>query len=165
MEAQKSNGKTYAEKLKDPRWQRLRLEVFQRDDFACTQCGATDKPLHCHHIHYVWGREPWDYSIDDLLTVCADCHERLTDDAKGFKAVLADLLTSGEVDYSSLVTFLITLCFHPICIDDVNRMLSVLYQVQPGDARRLFEEMIQAAEGLPKVGAKAVEVADGRRLD
>lgn len=27
--------KTYAEKLKDPRWQKRRLEIFERDDWTC----------------------------------------------------------------------------------------------------------------------------------
>jgi hypothetical protein len=35
----------YAEKLKDPRWQKKRLEVFQRDDFIVSlPGGAKRKP-------------------------------------------------------------------------------------------------------------------------
>jgi len=52
---------TYSEKLKDPRWQRKRLEVMQRDDFTCRNCGAKDKTLHIHHVRYLKGFEPWEY--------------------------------------------------------------------------------------------------------
>lgn len=66
---------TYSEKLKDPRWQKKRLEVMHRDGFACLDCGATDKPLNVHHTHYHKGG-PWETGVEHLRTVCADCHEK-----------------------------------------------------------------------------------------
>jgi 5-methylcytosine-specific restriction endonuclease McrA len=33
-----------------PEWQRMRLAVFQRDNFTCQYCGATDKALDCDHV-------------------------------------------------------------------------------------------------------------------
>lgn len=70
----------YSEKLKDPRWQRKRLEVLQRDDFTCLACGAKDKQLHVHHCYYVSGRDPWEYDSDSMLTWCKDCHKKADDD-------------------------------------------------------------------------------------
>ena len=29
----------YSEKLKDPRWQKKRLEILERDNFRCQYCG------------------------------------------------------------------------------------------------------------------------------
>jgi len=66
----------YSELLKDPRWQRKRLEVMQRDDFACRLCNDKTKTLHVHHKRYVWRRDPWEYHADELETVCETCHER-----------------------------------------------------------------------------------------
>lgn len=43
---------SYAFKLKDPRWQRKRLEILQRDNFTCQECYATDKELNVHHLIY-----------------------------------------------------------------------------------------------------------------
>lgn len=63
---------TYAEKLRDPRWQRRRLEIMQRDGWACVFCGATDKTLAVHHFAYTG--EPWEARDDDLATACEDCH-------------------------------------------------------------------------------------------
>lgn len=65
---------TYAEKLKDPRWQKKRLEVLNRDEFTCRYCGDTKTTLHVHHLYYSKGAEPWDYDECELLTVCEDCH-------------------------------------------------------------------------------------------
>jgi hypothetical protein len=63
----------YPELLKDPRWQRKRLEIFQRDNFTCQICLAADKTLHVHHIKYV-GRYPWETPDKYLLTLCEFCH-------------------------------------------------------------------------------------------
>jgi len=65
----------YAEKLKDPRWQRKRLEVLSRTDFKCENCGDGETTLHVHHSFYERGREPWEYDAETLRSYCADCHE------------------------------------------------------------------------------------------
>jgi hypothetical protein len=66
---------SYAEKLKDPRWQRKRLEILQRDDFTCKKCGDKQTTLHVHHRRYFKGNDPWDYPNELLVTLCEDCHE------------------------------------------------------------------------------------------
>lgn len=70
---------SYFEKLKDPRWQRKRLEILQRDNWTCCQCGATSKTLHVHHTHYRKGADPWDYGGEFLKSLCEDCHSEVTE--------------------------------------------------------------------------------------
>ncbi len=65
----------YSEKLKDPRWQKMRLMILERDGWKCRNCGAEDKTLHVHHLAYSPGVEPWNYDIDILETLCEECHE------------------------------------------------------------------------------------------
>lgn len=65
---------TYSEKLKDPRWQRFRLEIFQRDDFKCTRCRSGVRSLHVHHERYIKGCDPWQYDPADVVTLCEVCH-------------------------------------------------------------------------------------------
>jgi hypothetical protein len=65
---------SYSEKLKDPRWQKKRLEVLQRDGFACVACLATEKTLHVHHCCYTGKMDPWDYESPLLITLCEKCH-------------------------------------------------------------------------------------------
>ena len=74
MEADMAN-KTYAEKLRDPRWQRRRLEILNRSSFTCEVCEASDKTLNVHHRLYRKGAEPWEYADDELQALCEECHE------------------------------------------------------------------------------------------
>ena len=87
---------SYSEKLKDPRWQRKRLEIMQRDLFVCSSCGNAEATLHVHHDYYVKGREPWDYPSFALKTLCADCHDEQHSDPSvlmGWEVPLAVILT------------------------------------------------------------------------
>lgn len=65
---------SYAEKLKDPRWQKKRLEILERDGWQCQGCGQQSKMLSVHHSYYTWGMNPWDYPNDSLFAVCENCH-------------------------------------------------------------------------------------------
>lgn len=65
---------TYSEKLKDPRWQKKRLEIMQRDYFTCQECGDNKNQLHIHHKTYKSGNDPWDYRDDNFETLCNNCH-------------------------------------------------------------------------------------------
>jgi glutaredoxin len=67
---------TYSEKLKDPRWQKKRLEIFQRDDFKCVYCGDDKNTLHIHHLQYDRShKDPWDYENEKMITLCEYCHQ------------------------------------------------------------------------------------------
>jgi 5-methylcytosine-specific restriction endonuclease McrA len=65
----------YSRKLKDPRWQKRRLQVLEAAKWACATCGATDKTLHVHHKFYTPCTEPWDYPDEALCALCEDCHQ------------------------------------------------------------------------------------------
>lgn len=79
--------KTYAEKLLDPRWQRRRLEIMERDDFACLSCCSEENTLHVHHRYYMSGREPWEYPDAALITLCEPCHREFGETSKCWKNV------------------------------------------------------------------------------
>ena len=66
---------TYSEKLRDPRWQKRRLQILERDEWACQICYDTDTMLVVHHRYYLRGAEPWEYSGKALVTLCSKCHE------------------------------------------------------------------------------------------
>lgn len=68
----------YAELLKDPRWQKKRLEIMERDEWTCQTCRDTKATLTVHHKSYRMedGKlvEVWDYEDCDLITLCELCH-------------------------------------------------------------------------------------------
>lgn len=68
-------AKTYGQKLKDPRWQRRRLEVMESAHFACDECGNTEETLNVHHKRYIRGREPWEYDDKYLACLCDTHHD------------------------------------------------------------------------------------------
>lgn len=64
----------YIELLKDPRWQKKRLEIFERDKWECQCCFKGDRTLHVHHKEYNYGILPWEYDAELLITLCEFCH-------------------------------------------------------------------------------------------
>ena len=68
--------KYYSEKLKDPRWQKKRLQILNRDQFKCRFCSDDKTELHVHHLKYKCN--PWDAHDEDLQTLCKHCHKFIT---------------------------------------------------------------------------------------
>jgi hypothetical protein len=92
---------TYSEMLQDPRWQKKRLQVLERDKWTCQLCGDTESTLHIHHKKYV--SKPWDSELNDLVTYCKHCH-LVVENLKEF----SDLFTiektlKTDTDYSDLI--------------------------------------------------------------
>ena len=54
-------------------WQRTRQEVFARDGRRCVTCGAPGR-LECHHVIAARLEEVNFYAIDNLTTLCRNCH-------------------------------------------------------------------------------------------
>lgn len=68
----------YQRLLRDPRWQRRRLEVLNEANWRCQDaaCGRHDRTLEVHHCYYLYGVKPWDYPRNAFLALCEDCHQR-----------------------------------------------------------------------------------------
>lgn len=97
----------------DPRWQKLRLEVMQRDHWSCVACGRDDQELHVHHIEY--RRELWDTPKDLLQTLCHGCHKALGAHKKGgvFYDWADDFIEDGEGGFFPVLAVVFKHC--PIC--------------------------------------------------
>lgn len=88
-------ARTYSEKLKDPRWQKVRLQVMERDHWTCVNCSSEEKMLSVHHGYYERGLEPWEYPLSTLWTVCEDCHVFLEKERAALYRMLAEIGPSG----------------------------------------------------------------------
>lgn len=71
----------YQKKLLDPRWQKKRLQVLERDQWMCQICCDSESTLHVHHKFYTKG-EPWDIPLNGLVALCEVCHQEETDTLK-----------------------------------------------------------------------------------
>jgi len=58
---------------KSNEWQRIRLQVLNRDNFQCQDCHS-DKNIDVHHVNYE--RFGGNELLEDLITLCRDCHEK-----------------------------------------------------------------------------------------
>lgn len=96
----------YSEKLKDPRWQKKRLEILERDEWTCQKCFDSESTLVVHHRRYLVNTEPWDYPDDLLVTLCEDCHEFERNERPGDEQALLDMLRNHFLaeDIHSLAT-------------------------------------------------------------
>lgn len=97
---------SYKEKLLDPRWQKKRLSILERDQWKCRICENDKATLHVHHIFYDNAYpNPWDYPDYCLLSLCAACHETEHQDYKNAMIFLqhemakSGISTSVYVDY------------------------------------------------------------------
>jgi hypothetical protein len=95
------NNSAYLEKLKDPRWQKKRLEIMQRDEFTCQICGNTEMTLNVQHRNYLPNKNPWEYPNDYLATLCEVCHqyesENIGDTIHDFNLIVRSYFYSGEI--------------------------------------------------------------------
>lgn len=96
---------TYIEKLRDVRWQKKRLKIFERDDWVCAFCrnGWTFSeygPLDVHHLKYIRGLEPWDYDDKYLITLCHVHHndDHITD-GRPITRIITEVLHEGRCLY------------------------------------------------------------------
>lgn len=89
---------TYAAKLKDPRWQKKRLESLQAAEWACAMCGDSSETLHVHHKQYISGRDPWEYDLDQLAVLCETCHSESHQSDDLLIDVISRLPTLGPID-------------------------------------------------------------------
>ena len=102
---------TYAQQLRDPRWQKRRLEILSRDEWQCVECGSKDSELHVHHIRYKYGMKPWDYGDNDLCTMCADCHSTHTAVTRDARDQLYDMLNQDLDETAEAISGLAALMF------------------------------------------------------
>ena len=71
-----SKPKTYAQKLRDPRWQEKRLRLFDKAQWTCELCFRVrpEEGLQVHHPIYLAGLDPWEYPDEIMMALCEPCH-------------------------------------------------------------------------------------------
>lgn len=85
----------FFEKYKDPRWQKKRLEVLDSAEWVCQSCYGDSETLHVHHKKYFKNRDPWDYDLDQLMSLCETCHKEQHSDVDLFDNAASRLPIDG----------------------------------------------------------------------
>lgn len=121
----KQKNLTYSDKLKDPRWQKKRLEILERDKWMCQDCGDNENTLHVHHRVYMYGKEPWDTPNEYLITLCAGCHEA---EAESMSEALHDM--NQEIKKKFLAS-------------DVINLFNAFHDLEPYHCAEIFSTVIR----------------------
>lgn len=116
MAKQKS---AYAQKLLDPRWQRLRLEILNRDEWACQHCGNKEATLHVHHTYYEFRNDPWEYPTESLVSYCEGCHSLAEQTRAELRELIPTFSLNSQLSLRSILDYLVN-----IDSDIANEMLS-----------------------------------------
>ena len=92
--------RSYAEKLKDARWQELRLRLFEAADWTCEECKSIrpSDGLQVHHIIYLAGVEPWDHPPEVLLSLCDKCHVERQEIEREFYLKIAKVIRNKSIE-------------------------------------------------------------------
>lgn len=126
----------YPEKLKDPRWQKVRLRVLERDEFYCQWCTNDKDTLHVHHLSY--HGDLWDAPLDQLLTICESCHKeehecRKAEETKlllalkkcGFNYLSVSDIAKGFENYAPVHCTDVSSCFISWALSDEATMIII----------------------------------------
>lgn len=83
----------------DPKWKECRRIVLRRDNYKCKKCGGRRK-LQVHHI-VRWADSPsLRYDINNCITLCRSCHQKIWGKEKHYQLQCRLLLNkklAGEV--------------------------------------------------------------------
>lgn len=82
-------------------------------------CAETEITLNVHHRYYEDGKEPWEYPIQSLVTLCEECHEAETE---SMKSTVATLLKTLKSQFYSGDIITIAAAFYyskPPCVEEV----------------------------------------------
>jgi hypothetical protein len=93
---------TYKEKLKDPRWQKKRLEILERDMWTCQSCMDSASSLHVHHRYYASVENPWDYPSAALVALCETCHAAESEEMPKASRALVDQIKAAGATFSDM---------------------------------------------------------------
>ena len=97
-------SKSYSEKLRDPRWQKARLKILERDEWTCQFCFDSESTLSVHHKWYIPSREPWEYPELALITLCEDCHAKEMEDRLDAEQCLIEGSRVPDIDAKTVDT-------------------------------------------------------------
>ena len=71
-------NKSFRKQLKDPRWEKRRIELLENVQWRCQLCGNQKEELHVHHSYYEKGKAPWDYPNAPQIVLCHTCDAERT---------------------------------------------------------------------------------------
>lgn len=66
----------YRLQLKDEKWKAFRWFVMKVRGSKCELCGK-EKSIQVHHVRYKSNCKAWEYTCNDVIVVCVECHKKI----------------------------------------------------------------------------------------
>lgn len=98
----------------------LRRKVFERDNYTCKKCSLQDREMRQiegHHVVPLWKGGKND--IDNMITLCSDCHRFVPETKKEFEEYMEE---ECEGTLTNLVkAFKKAIKEHPELVEEINK--------------------------------------------
>jgi len=80
--------------FEDPIYKDWRIKVYKRDKFKCQMpgCKKKNRGLNAHHIQKWASASTLRYDIDNGITLCRMCHERVTGHEQHYQRLFQDIV-------------------------------------------------------------------------
>lgn len=155
-------NRSYFELFKHPNWQKKRLEILERANFECEDCGEKNVTLHIHHQYYKKDLAPWEYPDESLHCLCENCHKK----AQNIRSLIQEQI--GKIELSDMETLLgyalaLETQWYPMAVIDVFS-----YEVALGVAQcwgLTPEEVIDALQEGKIDGYRLNELSEAKKKD
>lgn len=72
----KKTYEPYKDQLKRKEWLSFRKFIMDVRGSKCEVCG-NDKHINIHHLKYISKKKAWEYTCEDVLVLCNDCHMKV----------------------------------------------------------------------------------------
>ena len=154
---------SYSDLLRDPRWQRKRLETLQAAGWACSNCGDKTKTLHVHHLKYRRGAKPWEYEADELRSLCEKCHDDATEAIRNLDEAVDGIKVMGDPGWIEMaIGYLRALRGAAeeeiIIVDNYEQAMGVSHALGGGRAEEVLDSLV---DGKLDAGALQMKWFDG----
>jgi hypothetical protein len=115
----------YLDQYKDPRWQKKRLEILERDQWMCQVCGDDGSELNVHHKIYFKDKKVWEYDNEYLETLCDKCHSEAHLTKIKIEKLMAHIPSMFLDNYENYIR--VALRFDPGRLDLIAEFLEKLF--------------------------------------
>lgn len=84
---------SYRELLQTNEWKAFSKDIRQNHGGCCRVCKRRDVVTQVHHLFYDAQRKPWEYTAEEVVLLCADCHEQTHEHLQNFRRIVFGKLT------------------------------------------------------------------------
>lgn len=70
----------------DGQWRKTRTLALRRDSYLCQECLKDDRPTPAQEVHHIIGIDvdpTLRLDIDNIISLCASCHKKITEQDQG----------------------------------------------------------------------------------